>query len=69
MKVCNYTSIFKWYAIEKEDTVLYGQLNFCQELESSSSIILLDNETWGLDSLTSSESGLSILFLTESTEE
>ena len=45
MKVSNYTSIFKWYAIEKEDTVLYGQLNFCQELETSSSIILLDNET------------------------
>jgi len=45
MKVSNYTSIFKWYVIKKEDTVLYGQLHFCQELESSSSIILLDNET------------------------
>lgn len=45
MKVCNYTDILKWYVIEKEDAILYGQLSFCQELESSSSIILLDNET------------------------
>jgi hypothetical protein len=44
MKVYNYTSILKWYVIKKEDTVLYGQLGFCQELESSSSISLLDSE-------------------------
>jgi hypothetical protein len=45
MKVCNYTDILKWYVIQKEDSVVYGQLLFCQELESFSSIILFDSET------------------------
>ena len=44
MRVCNYTDVIKWYSIEKEESVSYGQLLFCQELQSSSSIRLFDKE-------------------------
>ena len=40
----NYTSIIKWYILEKDNSISYGQLLFCQEIESSSIIRLFDNE-------------------------
>ena len=53
MKVCNYTDTTKWYSIEKEDSVSYGPLYFCQELETSSSIKLFNKEADLVDYLNS----------------
>jgi hypothetical protein len=44
MRLCNYTSILKWYVVEKDSGISYGQLLFCQEIQSSSIIRLFDNE-------------------------
>jgi len=45
MRLCNYTSILKWYVVEKDSNLSYGQLHFCQEIQSSSIIRLFDNES------------------------